>query len=89
MSPVFRFALGFGFGGAFGVALGFRIQFGSSLLIGGGERLCTVVVHKFSMCCTMLEFCFDAWFTNLLLCLGLGLGSGLSLVLGLGFEVCY
>ena len=81
----FRFAVGLGFG----VAFGFRICFGSSLSIGGGERLCAVVTHKFSVCYGMLEFCADAWFTHLLSCLQLGLGSGLSLGLQLGFEAGY
>ena len=53
---VFSFAVWFGFGLAFGI----RIGFGSSLSIGGSEKLCTVVVHKSSMCCGILEFCFDA-----------------------------
>ena len=82
-----RLYIGFAVGFGFGVAFGFRIGFGSSLSIGSGERLCAVVAHKFLMRCGMLAFCFDAWFTNLLMCLGLGLGSGLSFGLGLGFEV--
>ena len=55
-SSAFRFAVGFGFG----VAFGFRIGFGTSLSMVGGERLCAVVVQKFSMCYDMPEFCFDA-----------------------------
>ena len=80
----FNFVVEFGFGITFGFGIGFR----SSLSM-FGERLCTVVAHKFSMYYGMLVFCFDAWFIHLIFCLGLGLGLGFSLGLGLGFDAGY